>query len=75
MQSIGSHSTVFEVQLASYYELTSGQRMVLLWQVWMDYPPFFAYFEYLLSVPASFADRQIVNVTNFNYASDKTVNY
>jgi alpha-1,3-glucosyltransferase len=33
----------------------------------LDYPPFFAYFEKLLSIPASFVDLRIVDLNNLNY--------
>jgi len=33
----------------------------------LDYPPFFAYFEKLLSIPASFIDPKIVQLDNLNY--------
>ncbi|KAL5488050.1 ALG8 [Sanghuangporus weigelae] len=35
----------------------------------LDYPPFFAYFEYLLSIPAALVDRRIVDLNNLNYDS------
>ncbi|OCB91546.1 glycosyltransferase family 57 protein [Sanghuangporus baumii] len=35
----------------------------------LDYPPFFAYFEYLLSIPAAVVDRRIVDLNNLNYDS------
>lgn len=35
----------------------------------LDYPPFFAYFEKLLSIPASFIDPKIVDLQNLNYDS------
>jgi hypothetical protein len=33
----------------------------------LDYPPFFAYFEKLLSIPAFFIDPKIVDLQNLNY--------
>lgn len=41
----------------------------------LDYPPFFAYFEKLLSVPAYFIDAQIVNLKNLNYDSWSVIAY
>ena len=35
----------------------------------MDYPPFFAYFERLLSAAAAVLDPNIVNLHNINYDS------
>ena len=33
----------------------------------LDYPPFFAYFEKLLSIPAYFVDPKIVDLNNLRY--------
>ena len=41
----------------------------------LDYPPFFAYFEHLLSIPASFIDPKIVDLHNLNYESWTVVAY
>ncbi|TFY83828.1 hypothetical protein EWM64_g197 [Hericium alpestre] len=41
----------------------------------LDYPPFFAYFEKLLSIPASFIDPGIVDVNNLDYGAWSVVVY
>ena len=51
-----------------YYEKTS---------VWtLDYPPFFAFFEWLLSQPAAaIVDREMVRVENLYYSELSVVYY
>ena len=41
----------------------------------LDYPPFFAYFEKLLSIPAFFIDSKIVDVNNLNYDAWSVIAY
>ncbi|TFK94698.1 glycosyltransferase family 57 protein [Polyporus arcularius HHB13444] len=50
-----------------YYDTTSEWTL--------DYPPFFAYFEKLLSIPAYFVDPRIVDLNNLNYDAWSVVAY
>lgn len=50
-----------------YYDTTSEWTL--------DYPPFFAYFEKLMSIPAYFIDPRIVDLNNLNYAAWSVVAY
>ncbi|PFH51415.1 glycosyltransferase family 57 protein [Amanita thiersii Skay4041] len=50
-----------------YYDTTSEWTL--------DYPPFFAYFEKLLSFPAAFIDPKIVEISNLNYDSWSVILY
>ncbi|KAF4619265.1 hypothetical protein D9613_005147 [Agrocybe pediades] len=50
-----------------YYDTTSEWTL--------DYPPFFAYFEKLMSIPASFIDPKMVDLENLNYDSWSIIAY
>ncbi|KJA29945.1 glycosyltransferase family 57 protein [Hypholoma sublateritium FD-334 SS-4] len=50
-----------------YYDTTSEWTL--------DYPPFFAYFEKLLSIPAFLIDPQIVDLNNLNYDAWSVIAY
>ncbi|KAI0375747.1 glycosyltransferase family 57 protein [Pilatotrama ljubarskyi] len=50
-----------------YYDTTSEWTL--------DYPPFFAYFEKLLSIPAYFVDPRIVDLNNLSYGAWSVVAY
>lgn len=41
----------------------------------LDYPPFFAYLEKLLSIPASLIDPKIVDLNNLNYDGWSVIGY
>ncbi|KIY67436.1 glycosyltransferase family 57 protein [Cylindrobasidium torrendii FP15055 ss-10] len=50
-----------------YYDTTSEWTL--------DYPPFFAYFEKLLSIPAALIDPAIVDLNNLNYNAWSVIAY
>jgi alpha-1,3-glucosyltransferase len=41
----------------------------------LDYPPFFAYFEWALSRGARYADKAMLQISNLNHDSWQTIHY
>ena len=70
-------STDFEVHrhwLALTSSLPISQWYIDASSPWtLDYPPFFAYFEFLLSIPASILDPAIVDIKNLSYEASSVI--
>ena len=58
---------LLQLPYCRYTEATSGWTL--------DYPPMFAWFEFLLSQIAHFVDPAMLQVHNLNYASQGTINF
>lgn len=62
--------------MAITYELPLKQWYYEKTSVWtLDYPPFFAYFEWLLAKPAAIFDKEMVKVKNLDYSAISVVFY
>lgn len=77
-QHLNGVSLLIQLQIIfKLFHTNSALRPLLPWHrlIALDYPPFFAYFEFLLSLPARLIDKHIVDLSNLNYDAWSVVAY
>jgi alpha-1,3-glucosyltransferase len=58
-----------------YVSVMCSSKLMLIDVEALDYPPFFAYFEKIMSIPAALVDPRIVDLNNLNYSAWSVVAY
>ncbi|KAG4303492.1 hypothetical protein PCK1_000010 [Pneumocystis canis] len=77
VETASGRSTDFEVHrnwMALTYSLPLSKWYYEDTSQWtLDYPPFFCWMEYFFSLLGQWIDSEMLKITNFNYANNKTI--